>query len=103
MNIEEMRGRRWGIIGGNVVAGKFIPEESTPREPPPVLFAASPSVNDPDDSVVLYITNGRGKEVLWVTADGGMHFAPGFTADEHARCFMQAINMATQRAIFPLG
>lgn len=77
-------------------------DPATCANPLPVLYAEAPRVGDPDDTVVLYVSNGRGADVLAVTADGRMHFAPGYTPSQQAEAFRQAVNMATQRAIFPL-
>ena len=64
------------------------------------IIAANPG--DPGDKIVLFIGNGRGKDVLAITADGQMHFAPGYSPTQQAEAFRQAVNMMAQRAIFPL-
>ncbi len=74
----------------------------------PVLFDSVLTVTHPfDDSdpnfVTFRLSNGRGSEIMHLTADGRMHFAPGYTPDQQAAAFMVAINMATQRAVFPLA
>jgi hypothetical protein len=54
------------------------------------------------NKVVLLLASGRGHDILAITADGQMHFAPGYTPNQQAEAFRQAMNIASQHCVFPL-
>jgi hypothetical protein len=85
---------------------KFREEESASwvsKDVPPILTIRAFENGKPDDYVLLHLGDGRGHDVLAITADGQMHFAPGYTPTQQAEAFRQAINMLSQRAVFPLA
>lgn len=84
---------------------KFHAEQDASHSIPgdsPVLTIRAYKDGKPDDWVILLLADGRGHDILAVTADGQMHFAPGYTPSQQAEAFRQAMNMASQLAVFPL-
>ncbi len=69
---------------------------------PSVLYIGAPASDDAPDHVLLMLTNGRGHDILAITADGQMHFAMGYMPSQQAEAFRQALNMASQRCTLPL-
>ncbi len=88
-------------LGFAIAGAKHVQSECKAFMPLLTVWAAK--TDDPDDAVFLFMTNGRGNDIMAITADGQMHFAPGYTPSQQAEAFRQAMNMASQRAVFPLA
>lgn len=67
-----------------------------------VMWCSAADKNYKYDDVIFRMSNGRDREIFYITADGQMHFSPEFSPCEQAKAFQMAINMLSQQAIFPI-